>query len=54
MQKQNRNGLVRTMTFSKPVLLMCVLMFARHQRVVTSLNVQLQVGMEKLLGFLFL
>lgn len=37
------------MTFSKPVLLVHVLMFARCQRVVTSENVQLQAGMEKLL-----
>lgn len=33
---------------------MHALMFARCQIAVTSENVQLQEGMEKLLGFLFL
>lgn len=41
------------MTFSKPVLLMHVPVFARCQIVVTSENVQLQADMEKLLCFLF-
>lgn len=33
---------------------MHVLVFAKCQIAVTSENVQLQVGMEKLVGFLFL
>lgn len=53
-QKQNRDELVRTAAFSKPVLLIHAQMFARCQIVVANENVQLQEGVETLLDFLFL
>lgn len=54
VQKQNRYGLVRTMTVSKSVLLICEIMLFMCEVVVASENVQLQAGTEQLLGFPFL
>lgn len=54
VQKPNRDGLVKTMIFSKPVFLICEIVFFRCEIVITSENVQLQAGTEQFLGFSFL